>query len=396
MWLPKTDIRLKFNPVVIPGMTLSGMSVETGCRQNIRQPVREFHPLPMQIQANAMLPQKYPHAITPREIVFHLTNKCPLRCSHCCTGSGMDRDGTHLSATQIAGVINDLQRFPQISRVSFAGGEPFLHPEILARGVRNASENHYDTTVVTSGFWASRSGAAVTALAPLAAAGLKKLNLSFDDAHSRFVSQQNIVNVCRAAREFDILVALKIAVDNRSEIDKPYMEKLLDANQVPLEMVRIDEYATVSTGRGKGDMARPKVPQTYLGPCRSALRQFSVYYDGTIVPCCGAIPLPEKLATGNIGDPMDRAIHQAFASQITKWLAFEGPVEILKQITADTDAPLGDTDFDGICHACDMLQKNTEYWTLLNTCLPEKTRSLEAQEMVYTKVGNYLPPQPVN
>lgn len=348
-----------------------------------------------------MLPKKYPHAITPREIVFHLTNKCPLRCSHCCTGSGMDRDDTHLSATQIAEVISGLQRFPHISRVSFAGGEPFLHPEILARGVGNASENQYDTTVVTSGFWASRPGAAATALAPLAAAGLKKLNLSFDDAHSRFVPEQNIVNACRAAREFNIFVALKIAVDSRSEIDKPYTEKLLNANQVPLDMIRIDEYATVSTGRGKGDRVRQKVPQTYLGPCRSALRQFSVYYDGAIIPCCGAIPLPEKLAAGNIGGPnidapMDRAVNQAFDSQIIKWLAFEGPVEILKQITADTDAPVGDEDFDGICHACDMLQKNTEYWALLHTCLPEKIKSLEAQELVYTKVGNYLPPQPVN
>ncbi|HEX2252431.1 MAG TPA: hypothetical protein VHQ65_04090, partial [Thermoanaerobaculia bacterium] len=65
------------------------------------------------------------------------------------------------------------------------------------------------------------------------------------------------------------------------------------------------------------------------------------------------------------------------------WLAMEGPVAILRQITADLPEPLRDEDFDGICAACATLHGTPEYLERMERALPAKLPSLRFQEQVF-------------
>ncbi len=304
----------------------------------------------------------------------------------------MKEDEAHLTLLDICSVLNEIEKIPEISRISFAGGEPFLYTEILEKSVKEATDRKLNTTIVTSAFWATRPNKAIEVLKPIVNAGLQQLNVSYDDEHAKFVPEKNILNVCRAAKALNIVIALKIAVEKNSIITKDFLENLLKSHDVYSEHISISEYAVISTGRGKGEQTREKNSKTYLGPCRSALRQFSVYYGGSFIPCCSAAQQPIKIKTGNIANGLSKAIVNAYDNDIIKFLAFEGPVEILKQITADTAKPFQDDDFDGVCHACEVLFYEGDFWERLKAYLPQKQKSLAIQEIVYREIGSYKPP----
>jgi hypothetical protein len=134
-------------------------------------------------------------------------------------------------------------------------------------------------------------------------------------------------------------------------------------------------------------------PLVHRGPCRSMLRHFSINPEGKILPCCGVIPLREGLVAGDsVTDRFEDVVRSAFDNWVFKWIAFEGPVALLRQITRDTDRPLRDEDFDGVCHACDVLFTSPRHQEQLRSALPEKIRSLKIQEEIYTALGRYIPP----
>ncbi len=100
------------------------------------------------------------------------------------------------------------------------------------------------------------------------------------------------------------------------------------------------------------------------------------------------------LEIGRIGkDSVEDVIPRAFDSLVYQWIAFEGPVALLCQITADTDNPFKPEDFDGICHACEVLFSSDEHQALLARALPGKRASLQLQEDLYTALGWYKPPR---
>ncbi|MDQ3820139.1 MAG: hypothetical protein M3362_21010, partial [Acidobacteriota bacterium] len=131
----------------------------------------------------------------------------------------------------------------------------------------------------------------------------------------------------------------------------------------------------------------------YRGPCLSILRQSSVLSTGQMVPCCGVIPFRPGLQMGDIRhDTFDEALARAYNDWVFKWIAFEGPVAILRQLTAETEHPLKDEDFDGICNACDLLFSSPDYMELLRKALPAKLPSLQLQEEIYSNIGLFEPP----
>ena len=123
--------------------------------------------------------------------------------------------------------------------------------------------------------------------------------------------------------------------------------------------------------------------------------QVSVTPAGKIHPCCGVLPFHEDMAIGDLNkDSMSTAITRAYADDVMKWIAFEGPVALLRQITADTEQPLHDEDFDGICTACDRLFSSPDLLQLMRAHLPGKKPTLALLEEVYGAVNFYRPAQP--
>lgn len=337
-------------------------------------------------------------SIHPQELVINLTNRCPLKCSHCCFSSDMRQVG-HLQKAEILRAIEEAARCGTITRVNFVGGEPLLLPELVEHGCARAKGLGLEASVTTSAFWAKTEERAALTLTPLAQAGLTRIILSYDDPHAEFLAEKFIVNACRAARRLGLHVKISIAVEPGSKIDAGYMARLLDLPKQGDENIHLYEIAINSTGRaleGVDEVKRRERRQekkAFRGPCESMLRQISVSPEGNISPCCGVIPSRPQLKIGTIkDDSVDRVVAEAYQNTLYKWIAFEGPVAVLRQITAGTDNPLSDEDFDGNCNACDVLFTTPEYGRLLHEALPGKAESLAVQEAVYTLLGLFKPP----
>jgi hypothetical protein len=295
--------------------------------------------------------------------------------------------------------IDEASRLPTVNSVGFTGGDPFLLADIVAGGLAYAKDKGLTTRVVTSAYWATKLQRAIDKLRPLVEAGLDEICLSYDDSHVAFIKEDNIVNAYRAAEHFGIKTTIYMSTDVNDRIDGDYVRRRLDATELTNPRLLIIESKVTSTGRAEAS-STPTLRQqraerggTYRGPCPSMLRQPSVTPTGKILPCCGTIPFREGLCIGEVGiDSIDQAMIAAYHDDLYKWIAFEGPVSVLLQITADTDAPLRETDLDGICHACDVLFSSPKYLALARKYLRRKAPSLRVQEAVLSGVGLYSPP----
>jgi MoaA/NifB/PqqE/SkfB family radical SAM enzyme len=335
---------------------------------------------------------------SPQEIVIHLTLRCPLKCAHCCFSSDMFQEG-HLDLTSVLRVIEEAASVPTIERINFVGGDPFLHQDIMEEAFRHASSMGLQCSATTSAYWAPSAEKALKILSSLAESGLSRIILSYDDPHAEFVSEHKIVNAFQAARALNIETYIAVTVEPGAKINREYMERLLGIPPDGIDHVKVYETAINSTGRALEETTKEQINSrrtnelAYRGPCISILRQISIHSDGKLVPCCGVIPFREGLQMGDIfSDSLDASLSQAYDNTIFKWIAFEGPVAILRQITASTANPLRDEDFDGVCNACDVLFSNPEYVQLLTDALPAKEPSLHLQEQIYTSLGLFRPP----
>lgn len=340
-----------------------------------------------------------PTTIRPEEFVINLTNRCPLKCSHCCFSSDMQQVG-HLQEAEILRAIDEVARCGSITRVNFVGGEPLLHPEIVEHGCAHARSLGLEASITTSAFFAKTDERAERTLAPLARAGLTRIIISYDDPHAKFLPEKFVVNACRAARRLGLHVKISVVIEPGCRIDAAYMARLLELPEGGDENVHVYEVAINSTGRALDGVdeaerrERRQERRAFRGPCNSMLRQISVGPEGDISPCCGVIPPRPQLKIGTLeDDAVDGVVAAAYQNLLYKWIAFEGPIAVLSQITADTDNPVCEEDFDGNCNACNVLFTTPEYGRLLNAALPGKAASLAVQEAVLTVLDLFRPPR---
>lgn len=335
------------------------------------------------------------HGVRMRELILQPTHRCPLRCAHCFARSS-PQTTDQLSDDDLLRCVEDAARLGTVKRVGISGGgDPMLRPHTLQRVVARARELGLHTTVVTSAFWAPNLAQARRMLAPLAEAGLQRITLSHDDAHAEFVSAEKVLAACRAAVDLGIEVFVSIAREPDARITRESVRQWLESEGVGDAGILVYETGINSIGRALDDAtheqqeARKAGELAYRGPCFSVLRQTSITPDGKILPCCGTAPSDAltRLAIGKVGDALDAAVRTAAEDPRLLWLATEGPVAILRQITADMRQPLREEDFDGVCAACATLHGNPEYYERMLRALPAKLPSLRMVDELLTIVG---------
>jgi hypothetical protein len=337
------------------------------------------------------------HRISPTELVLNVTLKCPLRCAHCCFSSDMQQTG-QLSGDDIKLAIAQAARLGVLEIVHLVGGDPFLHPDIMIEAAACAASHGLRCGTTTSGFWAKTPEHALSVLRPIQAAGLTEMTLSYDDAHAKYVRAEFIANALQASLQLNIKTRVAVVVEPGSKITAASLR----ANLGFCEDRRVKFYETAinSTGRaGEADeetqRERARQPGVYRGPCRSMLRNFTVDHESRIRPCCGVLPHYDGLSVGTIGgNGVDSAVRAAYADPLYKWVAFEGPVKILEDVTANDATPMHSEDFDGICTACDRIFSDPAMLERVRRRATEQEARIATLEKAYTLLGLFEPPAP--
>lgn len=100
--------------------------------------------------------------------------------------------------------------------MSFEGGEPMLHPDLVAGWIEHATELGLDAGLVSNGFWALDRDRAGQVLAKLNKLGLSSLMISCDDYHGEAVERQRALAAIAAAESLGLTTIL--AVTNREQV----------------------------------------------------------------------------------------------------------------------------------------------------------------------------------
>jgi hypothetical protein len=258
--------------------------------------------------------------ISPRELVINVTLRCPLKCAHCCFSSDMFQHG-HLSLDDTLLAIRQAAQVSGIEIVHFVGGDPFLHADIMAEACALARELGLRCGATTSAYWGKTALHARKVLAPLAAAGLTELTISYDDSHAEFVRIGAIRNALEAALALGLTLRIAVTIGPEARLTAVALRDSLGL--IERSDVNIYETPINATGRATESLsvaADTAQSDAATGPCFSVLRTFTVTHEGAVLPCCGVLPQYEGLRVGTLEGGMEEAVAVAFADPLLKTL----------------------------------------------------------------------------
>jgi MoaA/NifB/PqqE/SkfB family radical SAM enzyme len=296
----------------------------------------------------------------------------------------------HLSAEDVHLSIRQVAQIPTMEIVHFVGGDPLLHPVLVADAVALASSLGLRTGITTSAFWAKSPARAKVTINRLRAAGLTELTLSYDDAHAAFIPLNFISNALLAARDCGLLVRIAVVVEGDSRITASSLRSELGLQDDPT--IKIYETVANSTGRAADDdeetrSKRARHAEVFRGPCDSVLHTVSVDHNGGIRPCCGVLPHYDTMEVGNLREEgIEAAMHEAADDPLYRWIKLEGPVAILATVTADDVVPMRAEDFDGICTACDRIFSSPAMLARVRDAAERRRDSIAACEVVLDQI----------
>ncbi len=255
-------------------------------------------------------------------LVAELTYRCPLRCVYCSNPTDYRNTREGLDGAAWGRVFEQAAALGAL-HVGLTGGEPTLHPD-LVEIVTSAARADLYTHLVTAGTTLDTE-----ALAALRDAGLRSVQLSFQDANTEGSQQIAGVDVfeqklefARIVRELDLPLCVN-AVIHRNNIDRvPDLIELavrLDAHRLELANAQYYgwalanraallpsrqqlDFASQAVERARRERRSPEIvyvlPDYYAGrpkPCMGGWGQkiCVVAPDGRVLPCHAAAQLPD-------------------------------------------------------------------------------------------------------
>ncbi|MCE4564024.1 radical SAM protein [Maribellus sp. CM-23] len=181
----------------------------------------------------AMIPQQ--------TIIWGITNRCQLQCSHCYDWDNIDsRD--HLSLDQLKEILQKIEE-QGIRHVQLSGGEPLTRFDDMISILKEAS-TRIDFWLLTSGFGLTEEKARA-----LKKAGLVGANISLDhwdeDKHNRFRNHPRsfewVLKAVENCRKAGILVSLSLCATREFTTEENLDKYIQLAKNIGAHFIRILE-----------------------------------------------------------------------------------------------------------------------------------------------------------
>ncbi|MFA5887391.1 MAG: radical SAM protein [Candidatus Nanoarchaeia archaeon] len=259
-----------------------------------------------------------------RQVYFRITDKCNLKCRHCCYSCGPD--GKSISPENLEKVIDNIPE--DTIYLTISGGEVFAVKDVLMHALdyiteKNKERNKEGITpisiqVITNGFWVKETEQTFKIIHELYNKGVRTLAIGSNDRYHR-EQGINLKMLDPYGNESPLAIALKML-----------KEKLEYKGGMKVEMpFEIKRAFAASFGRAKKLPAKERDDNqhciaTYMFP-----EQIAINPDGSVYPCCWA-------ATPSIGsalnDNLEKIANRTMKDKIFRRLVTEGPRGVAKQI----------------------------------------------------------------
>lgn len=207
-------------------------------------------------------------------INLYYTYQCNIQCDHCCYNCGPHRT-EHMDMDDAKRILKGAAS-SGTRLVELLGGELFLDYEALAELIEYASGIGLAVNVDTNGFWGRTVETAKAKLSELSVCGLKRINVSIDTFHQKFIPLEYSLNIIRAARELGIFYICSFCLSSDSEKDHNLLSDL--------KKEAVDIFTINPTPDGRSACLMP-VPVLELGSCK--LLGINITVNGDTFICCG-------------------------------------------------------------------------------------------------------------
>lgn len=256
--------------------------------------------------------------------------------------------------------IDQAREIPTVKLISITGGEPFLFLELLKKIISFAANRGLGTECVTNSFWAKTELSAINVLKDLRSAGLNVIDISVDDFHQSQIPFERIRHCFNAAKRIGLNIFIMCTVSRFSKLRLKNVVKLLNddgiyiLNGETLPKILPAKLAVESgflpVGRGS------RIPENELmigsgsldGPCKFILNDIAITPSGTVLPCCSAAGLVNRMEIGNTHRKrLGTIIREAYGRSIIKMLIEKGPKALQESIDAKPHK-----NYVNKCHLC--------------------------------------------
>lgn len=240
-----------------------------------------------------------------------ITDKCNAACEFC--GLSCGPDGQQVMDTDM--MLRTIREAKDLGMetVEFSGGEPFLYPNLLEKGVTAARAVKLQTEIATNGFWGAwddeKIHEALKALKP------DSLNISADFFHGKFIPKDHVARAIRGCAEQGIRPMLYVADMEGAHSAGRYIFGLGDQRfGVSLRIYPVHRsgraanmpeawFLTANQRKGVGDRFTDTL---------------SVFYNGDVYPCRPNEVFESAVKVGNVRETALRDIVNALGDSVIR------------------------------------------------------------------------------
>jgi organic radical activating enzyme len=310
------------------------------------------------------------------------TWQCTAECANCGTLSS-PRETTRLPLEQILSAIEQAATDNSFKAVVFTGGEATLAGKNLIVAIEKATSLGLPTRIVTNAHWASSQDLADSRVAELVLAGLKEINYSTGDQHTKFVPIENIIRASRAALKHKLAPFIMIETLNERSITKATLEEHPDFVKLRYDYAEASINISESPWMPLSPFTQFEYPENMAvnksnlasrSGCESILSTTTIQANGMIGVCCGlGMRLVPELQSGSIYDTTIADAEEKARNDFLKlWIKVEGPEKILAWAATHDPSIEWENMYSHRCQACLRLYQDPKVGEIIREHHQEK------------------------
>nr|WP_281406139.1 radical SAM protein [Mesorhizobium sp. B1-1-7] len=290
---------------------------------------------------------------------IYLTNRCNMRCAHCCVNSG-PQERSRVDLATLLPQFADLANAGAIMAIHVSGGEPFLFPDDIRAIAAIGNLARIPVAVNTNGFWGRQVSKAELLLRSMP--GVTQLIFSADTFHEKFLDTRHLRTGIAVALSLGIRI--KVTVCTEAGLRTEYVKEL--ENSFGTDLLSQMEFVVVPVEPGGRASAlkeaywRPDLRELPPGRC-DVINRPVVMENGDVLACANTVTASRTdgnyLKIGNIREKKLSAIlDDGKSSNFVRAMRVLGPKFLADQLPSQDRSKLrAFYPKDDICQLCEDL-----------------------------------------